>query len=62
MFMAAPFTNQVRALATEKDGFLNSTHRAYLAQLANDPGLEGIWKEIEKTCGKRSSHRRLRHC
>ena len=51
--MATPFTDEVRALAVEKDRFVSAAHRKYLAQLANDPDLERIWKGIEKKCGRR---------
>ena len=52
--MATPFTDEVRALADEKDGFVNAAHRKYLGQLADDPDLERIWKEVpQKKCGKR---------
>src|ERR1700686_734312 len=51
--MATPFTDEVRALADEKDGFVSASHRKYLGQLANDPDLERIWNGIEKKCGRR---------
>jgi hypothetical protein len=54
MFMATSFTNKVSVLVAEKDEFLSSAQRSYLAQLASDPVMDGIWQRIEKKCGERS--------
>jgi hypothetical protein len=51
--MATHFTNEVRKLATEKDEYLSAVQHRYLKQLADAPGLENIWKRIEKNCGKK---------
>lgn len=53
VFMATPFTDEVRVLADKKDGFVSAAHRKYLRQLADDQHLERIWKGIEKKCGRR---------